>query len=279
MDRKYIPRTTLLCLDTLNHQLAARALKLSLAGCAFERALFLTDRSLDVEGAETIQVARIADRADYSRRILRDLCDFVRSEFVLVIQWDGYVLHPDAWEDTFLDYDYIGARWEYDDGKSVGNGGFSLRSRRLLRALGAAQVTVVGSENEDEVICRRLRPSLEREHAVRFSPEAVADRFSIERVGENTRAFGFHGLFNMANLVSPEELVGFCALVPNNAYRSLEYFEFLIHMEKAGRGQEVQTISAQLARRMGASAVAQNLERARMLVRQYDRIRQTPQQA
>jgi len=277
MDRKYIPRTTLLCLDTLNHQLAARALKKSLAGCVFERALFLTNRSLDIEGVETIQVPRITDRADYSRRMLQSLCEFIRSEFVLVIQWDGYVLNPDAWEDTFLDYDYIGARWAYDDGKGVGNGGFSLRSRRLLQVLAERHVTATGAENEDETICRRLRPWLESEHKVRFASEAVADAFSIERVGNNPRPFGFHGLFNMASLIGREELEGFCALVPDNAYRSHEFFEFLIHLEKAGRAQEAQAIRAQLAARIGASALEQNLERARMLVRQYDRIRQSPQ--
>ena len=279
MDRKYIPRTTLLCLDTLNHQLAARALKKSLAVCAFERALFLTDRPIDIEGVETIQIPRITDRADYSRRMLQGLCEFVRSEFVLVIQWDGYVLNPDAWEDAFLDYDYIGARWEYDDGKSVGNGGFSLRSRRLLLALAEKHVTIVGAENEDESICRRLRPWLETEHQLRFASEAVADRFSIERVGNNPRPFGFHGLFNMAGLVGREEMVRFSALVPNNAYRSHEFFEFLIHLEKAGRAPEAQTIRTQLATRIGAPAVERNLERARMLVRQYHRIRQIPPQA
>ena len=54
---------------------------------------------------------------DYSKRMLRDLCQYVQSEFVLVIQWDGYVLNPDVWDDGFLEYDYIGACWGYDNGK------------------------------------------------------------------------------------------------------------------------------------------------------------------
>lgn len=253
-------------------------MRLSLAGCDFERAIFLTDRPISIRGAETMQVPTIADRADYSRRMLQQMCDFVQTEFALVIQWDGYVLNPDAWDDTFLEYDYIGARWVFDDGKNVGNGGFSLRSRRLLEILKSAHANTIGAENEneDEAICRRLRPWLEREHAVRFAPEPIADRFSIERVGINPRPFGFHGLFNMAGLVSDEELDKFCAHIPEGAWRSHEFFEFVVHLDATGHAVAAKRLSDWIAIRIGVPKRDRALEAARSLVKRYESIRQVP---
>ena len=60
----------------------------------------------------------------------------------------------------------------------VGNGGFSLRSRRLLLALQDPRIELV--EAEDTTICRTFRPLLEREHGIRFGSEALADKFAFE---------------------------------------------------------------------------------------------------
>ncbi|MCF7795387.1 hypothetical protein K9M50_03445 [Patescibacteria group bacterium] len=48
---------------------------------------------------------------DYNKFILFDLANYISSEFALVVQYDGYVLKPEMWNDDFLDYDYIGAPW------------------------------------------------------------------------------------------------------------------------------------------------------------------------
>jgi hypothetical protein len=94
---------------------------------------------------------------------------------VLLVQWDGYVCNPDAWDPAFLDCDYIGAKWFWhNDAMRVGNGGFSLRSRRLLEALQDPRIAL--SVVEDETICRTFRPLLERDYGIvsptRLSPIA-----------------------------------------------------------------------------------------------------------
>jgi len=33
----------------------------------------------------------------------------VNGTHVLVMQWDGFILHPELWDRAFLDDDYIGA--------------------------------------------------------------------------------------------------------------------------------------------------------------------------
>jgi hypothetical protein len=279
MSRVDVPRTTLLCLDTLNHELAARALSRSLEACRFERAVFLTDRPVMVPGVEVVAVPVISGRDDYSERVLRGLLPFVDTEFALLIQWDGYVLNGDAWTDSFLQYDYIGARWWHPSGGNVGNGGFSLRSRRLLKAVIAAGTSLsdAETENEDEAICRRLRGRLEVEYGLRFAPENVADLFSIERVGLNPRPFGFHGLFNMAERVTAGELDWFCRRVPASAWRSREFFEFIVALEARGRTLEARRMAAFVEQRLGPERCRTLLEETRSLAVRRLRVRALPQ--
>lgn len=273
--KKRIPRTTLLCVDTLNHELAARAMTFSLAQCEFDRAILLTDRDLDVPGVEVVRIPTLTGRGDYSQWMLRGLLPYVSTDYVLVIQWDGYVLHTDSWTDRFLDYDYVGARWWHDD-LNVGNGGFSLRSRRLLETLAAMNPTLEPDENEDAAICRRLRPVLEERHAISFAPEVVADRFAIERVGTNPRPFGFHGLFNMATLVESDEVEWFCKRVPDSAWRSNEFFEFFVHVVEYGREAEAERILELLLERLGEPETHRAVAAGRAIVAHWSTVRRLP---
>jgi hypothetical protein len=206
---------TLCCVDTTNHWLALRALDLSRRGVQFARLLLLTDvlpSGLRApEGIEIVPVTAIASRAAYSEFIVKSLLLYVPTPHVLLVQWDGYVANPGAWDHAFLDYDYIGAPWSwYDDEMRVGNGGFSLRSRRLLEALQDGRITV--GATEDETICRRYRPLLERDYGIRFADEATAERFAFEGAYPiDWRTFGFHGLFNFCMVMPQGELA---ALAP-----------------------------------------------------------------
>lgn len=135
--------------------------------------------------------------------MLRDLARHVTTSHTLCVQWDGFVLDGGAWDPEFLDHDYIGAPWpHFGDGHNVGNGGFSLRSRRLLEA--CHDLPFDGMRAEDVMICRRWRPELER-RGHRFAPELVARRFSFERTPPEGNEFGFHGAFNLVRLLRPAD--------------------------------------------------------------------------
>jgi len=205
---------TLVAVDTANHALALRALDRSRRDLRFARTMLLTDRvpagvavpdGIDIETVETLP-----SRDAYSVFVLKRLLQFVATPHVLLIQWDGYVVNPDAWEPAFLDCDYIGARWFWQpEGFRVGNGGFSLRSRRLLAALQDPRIVL--KDVEDLTIGHAFRPLLEAEFAIRFADEALADRFAFEAAHPIGRPFGFHGLFNFARVVDDAELA---ALAP-----------------------------------------------------------------
>lgn len=133
------------------------------------------------------------------------MVNYIDTSHVLIIHADGYIQNPSAWDNDWLQYDYIGARWQYHDGYAVGNGGFSLRSRKLLEII--SKLNLNNFHPEDCIISRQLRPMLEQQYGIKFAPVEVADKFSIEAYGDimtdsnGIKAnrycgqFGFHGYY------------------------------------------------------------------------------------
>jgi hypothetical protein len=93
-----------------------------------------------------------------------------------------------------MEWDYVGAPVR-DWGKwPVGNGGFSLRSRKFLDAAAALAPAGCNRRVEDYHLCIERREELEQA-GMRFAPEEVALRFSCAQwdVAELERGcFGFH---------------------------------------------------------------------------------------
>jgi tetratricopeptide (TPR) repeat protein len=206
-----LPDVTLCCIDTVNQALAVRALRHSSAQIRFGRALFITDREAGPQDFDVEIVPALTSRDDYSQFVLKSLSARIQTSHVLLVQWDGYVVNPSAWREEFLDCDYIGAQWFWhDDEMRVGNGGFSLRSRKLLRALEDPRIVL--TEAEDVTICRTFRPLLESEHGIRFASGAMADAFAFEAAYPIGKPFGFHGLFNFCRVVPPDELTALVSL-------------------------------------------------------------------
>jgi hypothetical protein len=216
-----VARTTLLAIDCRQPRLAARALKLSLEQCSFERAKLLTDDAgaaayLDPR-IELVLIPPLRSAAEYSRFVLLGLLPHVDSAFVQIVQWDGYVTRGDAWRREFHDYDYIGARWHFHkDGRDVGNGGFSLRSRKLLAALQGLGMDL--SLPEDHLICRAHRGTLEQRHGIRFAPGALADAYAFEGLEPTGAEFGFHRVFNLPYFHDEAALAELLGTIPDPDY-------------------------------------------------------------
>lgn len=159
-------------------------------------------------GIEFGAVRNIVDRDctsldAYSHAMLYKLTDFVQTPFALTVQRDGMVTNPELWRDDFLEYDYIGAPWPPNthftkEGVEVrvGNGGFSLRSKKLLDAFNTLPLSFTdngtGFFNEDGNICVYRRKALE-DYGIKFAPVDVAAAFSTElTVPESVPSFGKH---------------------------------------------------------------------------------------
>lgn len=73
----------------------------------------------------------------YNQFCLAELHRHIETSHCLTIQSDSRIVNPSAWDDGWLEYDYIGAPWPPGHTGTpfrVGNSGFALRSRRLLAA-------------------------------------------------------------------------------------------------------------------------------------------------
>ena len=205
MSKLALPTVTLCAVTSVNVPATAAALDACLNQAEFAEALLLTDAAFKPahSGIAVVPVPRIASARAYSQFILNDLADHVRTEHCLVVQWDGFVLDAGQWDSTFLNFDYIGAPWpQFGDGFDVGNGGFSLRSRRLIEA--CRDPRFHRGAPEDVAICRVNRKLLEEEHGFRFADRATAERFAFERSPPPGPTFGFHGIFNMIQVVGLE---------------------------------------------------------------------------
>ena len=146
--------------------------------------------------------------AGYNNFIMLELARHITTDFVLIVQADGFILNVDRWRDKFLDYDYVGAPWsvslhrEHPSGTRVGNGGFSLRSKKLLDA--AAKLTDYNSarrrgydQAEDFHLCKTRYQQLAA-LGLKFEDLETAADFSLEVFNADcprdySQVFGFHG--------------------------------------------------------------------------------------
>ncbi len=191
-----IPNTTLCLIDTRYHLLSEEAARHCDAVCEFEHKLYVSDRPWDVDGFAFHPVARFESIHDYNYLIVNKLADYVETDHVLIVQYDGFISNPECWSHIFLDCDYIGAPWPQFATHNVGNGGFSLRSRRLLMALRDMDVELDGRP-EDIAICQVWRGHLEQRYGLRFADTDLAQRFSYEAGRATGPTFGFHGLYHL----------------------------------------------------------------------------------
>lgn len=203
-ERLQLPSVTLCAVSSTNLTATVEAMRTSMQYVDFAEAVLCThavDTALDVGDAiRIVPIERLTSAKAYSHFMLTQLADHIATDHCLVAQWDGHVIDPARWRAEFLDYDYIGASWpQFDDAQNVGNGGFSLRSRRLMEACRWDRFDA--HHPEDVAIGRTNRAMLE-EQGMRFAPATLADDFAAERAGNPAMAFGYHGAFHMPSVLT-----------------------------------------------------------------------------
>lgn len=236
--RLALPQVTLCAASSVNVAATIRALETSMMQVDFASCKLFTDAQItpDHPGIIVVPVAPIRSTAAYSDFLLTQMVYHVETSHCLVAQWDGHVLNAEQWHEEFLDHDYIGARWpQFVDGHDVGNGGFSLRSRRLMEA--CREPEFAATHPEDIAIGRVGRAWLES-RGMRFAPGALADMFATERAGDLASSFGYHGVWHMPYAIGVEAFW--------NVYRSLDdrgtiRHDFAALVKQVWQGQGGQT--------------------------------------
>lgn len=216
---------SLVIVDTDAYELARRALDQTIERFPVDDVLVFSDDASKWEGYGIRRIEKISSMADYNRVLLRELATHLRTEFALVIQFDGFVINPTMFTEFFYNFDYIGAPWPAElsrsNGPMVGNGGFSLRSARLVEATAKKYLRFVDfGLDEDVTLCRYLRPMLDEFETFCFAPVEVARHFSIEFERNITvTPFGFHGLHLLPGIYGAD----YRFLVDNLPSRLLKY--------------------------------------------------------
>lgn len=196
-----LPQVTLCAATSVNVAATVRALKACLAQVNFAACKLFTDAALAPEHPDItiVPIRKIGSAAAYSDFLLSQMVDHVDTSHCLVAQWDGHVINAGRWQPEFLNYDYVGASWpQFDDGYDVGNGGFSLRSKRLMEA--CREPGFQSGHPEDVMIGRDNRAWLEG-RGMRFPLRGCADIFSAERAGDVALSFGYHGAWLMPHAI------------------------------------------------------------------------------
>jgi len=200
---------TLFCVDCVQPELAAHALEKSCEKIKFKVVKFFSNvrpKNLHKD-FEFIEIQNINNLEEYSRFIIYILPSYIDTDFCFSVHHDGFIINPELWNDAFLQYDYIGAPWKRTacflyNGERVGNGGVSIRSKRLVDFTQKIYMNNIG--HEDTFICASLRQHLTNS-GFTFAPLNVAANFSVEQYCDDLdhkieNTFAFHGCETEAQL-------------------------------------------------------------------------------
>ncbi len=250
---------TLVTIETHYHDLAARALQETVKRLPVGRVVTFSDREL-LPGAKNVPVTPIGSLRDYCDIMLKGFWPYIETEFIIFAQWDAMVHDGSQWSNDFLNYDYIGAIWPWrPPGQNVGNGGFSLRSMKLLQALRYPVIQMVeDSEHgvqEDNYIAIVHRQLLEQKFGIRFAPQSLAKQFSYE-LGAYESSMAFHGFWNVINFM-PKDVVDF--FVTNRPPGMFDELHRAHHIIVALATTDRLDLLEQCAEQIRTSTVQQNL--------------------
>jgi hypothetical protein len=219
---------TLICVDGVGKiELSKNAINNSTINIEFAKTILLTcDTPIDNINADIIKIPQM-NWNEYNEFIISELANYFNTDFVLLCQDDGFISNSKMWNNNFLNYDYIGAPWPLDlinqlmfnlekgvdlnglnfehklklnnyngNNYRVGNGGFSLRSKRLCEFTKQFK-NKYPNKPEDNIISIYEKENIENAN-MKIAPTEIAAKFSVESATEfnprrdKTQTFGFH---------------------------------------------------------------------------------------
>lgn len=182
---------TLICVTGIKHQQSVNSLLRCLNLVEFDCIKFLSDIKSDIfdDRIEFVKINKLASLDDYSKFILYELYKYFNTKHCLIVQHDGYIVNPESWRKEFLDYDYIGAPWrinkcyvnKFGEMCRVGNGGFSLRSKKLLELPSKLKISFnIGEYNHEDLNFCMVNKHVYEKYGMRIAPFDIAKYFSHE---------------------------------------------------------------------------------------------------
>jgi len=215
-----LPNVTLICIEgTENSEKASLALEYSSQDINFKEVVLISP-TLPSNILGNIKYYPISKLTwdEYNKFIIKELHSYFTTDYCILIQTDGFIINSHLWSDEFLKYDYIGAAWDFEkypfqinpinpnvinskgikNLNRVGNGGFTLRSKKLLETTSQCPFECVGPE--DVFICNDFYDYF-TEHGIKFAPIEIANLFSKDPIFDVESTFGFHGNKDLINTI------------------------------------------------------------------------------
>ena len=230
-----LPNVTLLFVETRAHGITKRVIDDCIAKCNFGEILLYTDKPDLIRfdpnrRARTILVPDFPNKIEAGRFYYQHAVAEITTDFALMMEWDAGIYDTKRWKPEFLNYDYIGAPWlvrsEEVGNKDVGNGGFTLMSKRLGTFLheNATKYPVV----TDWDLCRNQRQALEAAGGFKWPDRNLAAQFSWELGPRDPENFGFHGAFNWPHMLEREEVVERAKIMLTSPYLTNKMRDLII---------------------------------------------------
>lgn len=186
----------LVIIDTDCHVLAHEAVSITMKQMKFNDVLIYSDKPEYWNNLPVKKFEPLTKKGEYDNFVVNELHKDITTNHILMIQFDGFVIGGNQWSNLFLHYDYIGAPWPtHNHGKyNVGNGGFSLRSKRLCEEISNYGYNYFDDDTpEDIFICQKKREDLEQKR-IYIPHESIASHFSAESFLYRYPTFGFHNI-------------------------------------------------------------------------------------
>lgn len=214
---------TLLFVETRAHKITARVIADCISKCNFGEILIYTDKPGLIPVAANVRYIAVPDfpnKKEAGQFYYQFAMHEVRTDFALMLEWDGGIKDVEAWTPEFFNYDYIGAPWKVspheENRLDVGNGGFTLMSKRLGEFLFKHANEYPSYTDWD--VCRKWRPVLEAHHGFKWPSRALATKFSWELTQQPEKVFGFHATFTWPWMLTREETIIRAKLMTETPY-------------------------------------------------------------
>lgn len=229
---------TVTIIGNTNHSLMEFAIEKTIKCVPYNDIVIFCDKPLNISKPHRFyQIHNNFSLIDYSNFCIKQLNQYIHTDYCLTIQYDGFAANKNGWSDKFLEYDCIGPLIspKHDPMFSTltkintveshniieknewrtGGGGFVLKSKKFLELC----------QKEDEItgfismgpgngswICDDLELSyyhdkLFESNNIKFAPVGESLSFAAEITTGYNFSLGFHGWHNSALFLDEEEVI------------------------------------------------------------------------
>lgn len=214
----HLPDVSLVVCETLNHELARLAIDDCVKHADFGDILIFSDKDFKYPGSRWVESKDWANIDELSHHLWYGIHPHINTSHMFLVHWDSWIIDPTMWRKEFLEYDWVGAPWWYDE-RNVGCGAFCLRSKRLMQYISEHKDEYPDYKRDDDIICRTYRPSLESQGFKWPTTELAYDlAFECVRPSLSSKHFGFHKMMNWPLVMHPKDLVERVKIASQSSY-------------------------------------------------------------